>query len=310
MTIENEQPANTDSNETEVAEQTELSMEDKVLEKLGLGDVKPKKEAKAETTDTETTEQPEGEQPTEIPLETVDLEGKQFQVPKEIKDAVLRQSDYTKKTQEISTIRKTLDAQSRMLQEQSALQRELQDEYATARALEQQYQAYQKLDWSTMDTENMIRNRMAMDQLRDAMGQVDGSIQGKTDAFRQKQLQTMREVVEQGQQILSSTIPGWNDELRNNLKKHSANYGFTEEELSSFFDPRQIQVLHKAYLWDQLQASKPKIQNRVNQAPPIPKPGASKQKMSTKAVLTKTLHSTSDPKAKAKIAHRLIMEKL
>ena len=312
---ENEQPVITDSDNTENTnqeKQPEMSMEDKILEKMGLGDVKPKKEAgTSETEETgETTDTEEQSPETEIPLETVDFEGKQYQVPKDIKDALLRHSDYTKKTQEVASVRKSLDAQAKMLQEQSALQQELQDDYATMRSLQQQYQAYQKLDWSQMDTENLIRNRMAMDQLRDAMSQVHGSIQSKTDDFKAKQVQTMKQIVEQGQQILSSAIPGWGDELRTNLKKHATSFGFTEEELTSFFDPRQIQVLHKAYLWDQLQASKPGIKNRVNQAPPILKPGASKQKMSTKAVLRKTLHTTTDPKAKAKIAHRLIMEKL
>ena len=43
--------------------------------------------------------------------EEVDFEGKKYLVAKELKDALLRQSDYTRKTQEVAETRKQIEAE-------------------------------------------------------------------------------------------------------------------------------------------------------------------------------------------------------
>ena len=64
-----------------------------------------------ELLDTEDGEgNPDEESEPEDDTEEVDYEGKKYRVPKDIKDALLRQSDYTRKTQELAEHRNQVSA--------------------------------------------------------------------------------------------------------------------------------------------------------------------------------------------------------
>ena len=300
--LENEQPAtgetpNADS--TNAQDSIEASTEDKILAKLGIPESPDAEEAEAAS-----------KQSAEATEEPVEYEGKTYTLPKEIKGAVLRHADYTRKTQELAAMRDALHAQQQQVQEQLTVQSELNEDFAQLKALDRQYKAYQQLNWAEMGVEDMMRNRANMDMLRDAMADAGQALEAKKQALGERHSQSSAKALEQGNRVLAAAIPGWGEELRTKLAQHARKVGFSPQEISGFNDPRIVQVLHRAYLWDTLQESKPGVEKRVKQAAPFVKPGASNQTKSTKDVLRKALHTTVDPRAKAKIAHRLLMEKL
>ena len=51
--------------------------------------------------------------------------------------------------------------------------------------------------------------------------------------------------------------------------------GYADNEIAAAADPRAIVMAKKAMLYDQLQASKPSVQQRVASAPKMVRPGAS-----------------------------------
>jgi hypothetical protein len=49
--------------------------------------------------------------------EEVDYEGEKYKLPKKLKDALLRQQDYTQKTQQVAEQRRAIEAQAQQVQQ-------------------------------------------------------------------------------------------------------------------------------------------------------------------------------------------------
>lgn len=77
-------------------------------------------------------------------------------------------------------------------------------------------------------------------------------------------------------QFLSKEIPGWSsgNELDKSIAAYATSLGFGQGVSAVIADsPMAGVVLHKAMLYDQLQKSKPAVENKVRTAPKIVKPG-------------------------------------
>jgi hypothetical protein len=79
-------------------------------------------------------------------------------------------------------------------------------------------------------------------------------------------------------------IPDWqNDDIRENERQEVIKYaqrriGFSEEEIANASDARAIELLYKAWKWDNLQSKKPAAKKRTRQAPKMAKAGRPKTK--------------------------------
>src|SRR3954468_9858746 len=102
-------------------------------------------------TNTETPELAEGEHAEAAveDLEDIELEGKQYRVPKDLKDGYLRQADYTRKTQEVAEQRKAVEEREKAFQDQARLHQEHIKDVAKLVTLDEQIEKYQKYDWNT-----------------------------------------------------------------------------------------------------------------------------------------------------------------
>ena len=83
-------------------------------------------------------------------------------------------------------------------------------------------------------------------------------------------------------------IPEWRDEDTAMREKqaiitHAQRMGFSEQELATASDSRAIEVLRKAYLYDELMANKPAAQKKVKKAPKVVKSGTPKSKKQVNA---------------------------
>jgi hypothetical protein len=206
--------------------------------------------------------------------EEVEYEGRNYKVPKELKDALLRQSDYTKKTQEIAESRKSYEQQVQEFEQQrqhaaQQIQRQQQNiqGYAQLAALDAQLQQLSGIDWNSLSENDPVEAQklfFTQSQLREQRGQI-ASYLGQAE--QQSALMTQQEIakqLEKGREVLAKDIKGWSPEVASSLIEHGVNnYGFTKAELSQVYDPRHVKVLHKAYLYDQLMAkakTKPKTE--------------------------------------------------
>ena len=98
---------------------------------------------------------------------------------------------------------------------------------------------------------------------------------------QQEQMQLIQQRVAEEKSKLVERIPEWrDDEVATREKAGLINFaqrvGFTSDELSQVVDSRLVDVLRRAYLYDQLQQEKPVARKKVAKAPKMVKGGKPK----------------------------------
>jgi len=107
--------------------------------------------------------------------------------------------------------------------------------------------------------------------------------QAKMQAVQSEQLRLQQENLQREQAKLLEIIPEWkNSEVEAKEKAALVSYakerGWSDQELASTIDSRYIELMRKAYLYDNLQSGKPIAKKRVNAAPKMVKSGQPKSK--------------------------------
>ena len=215
--------------------------------------------------DGEQSEQPEDE------AEDVEFEGKQYKLPKELKDALLRQSDYTRKTQEVAEQRRLIETQAQEVQRTVQLQQATIQEQAHLMAIDQQLAQFQALDWDNListDPQQAMRLQHQLQSLQGMRGQVTARINQVAQEQSETQRQSAAKRLESSSKAIASEIKGWSEESARDtaeyIKQHER-LGITESDFarlnSGEYGPVPIIWAHKARLYDQLMAkaqTKPK----------------------------------------------------
>ena len=199
--------------------------------------------------------------------EDVEFEGKKYKLPKTLKEALLRQADYTKKTQEVAETRRALESQAQEFQQRVQIQQQTLQDHAHLMTIDQQLQQLEQLDWNRVIDEDPVQ-AMKLQQQYNSLRGMREQVTTRINHFAQQQFaqqqQSTAKLIESGSQQLAKEIAGWSPELAKSLKSYGVEKGgFSAEEMSSVLDPRQVKVLHKAYLYDQLmskQQAKPKAE--------------------------------------------------
>ena len=193
-----------------------------------------------------------------------EYEGKTYKVPKELKDALLRQSDYTRKTQEIAETRKQVEAHAQQLQaERQFVQQNLQ-EVAAITAIDQQLSQFAQLDWNALTDADPAQAMKLDRQMRDLHAQreqIAFGITQKQAEFQQRQQQEAARQLEEGRRVLEREIPGWGAERAQELFLFGKQYGIPEQLLGSLSQPVLVKALHDLQQYHQLKAkatTKPK----------------------------------------------------
>ena len=204
-------------------------------------------------------------------LEEIEHEGKKARVPKEFKDAFLRQRDYTQKTQELSENRRAWDAQQATAQQAAQLREATFAESAKVFANRERLQQYRNLDWDAIQAADPNQAMKLDRDMRRLEAETNQLAQGITQKQQHMAFMAQQETakrIEDGQRQLAREIPGWSPELAGKLLQSAKSLGFNDSELAHVNDPRTVKLLHKAHLYDQImakQAAKPP-------PTPLPKP--------------------------------------
>lgn len=259
------------------AESTE-SLEDRIAAKVFGPSEEPEEVAEQEQPEqADDQAEPETQEVKEPEVVEVEFEGKQYKLPPELKDKLMTQSDYTRKTQELAEQRRLLDTQVQLQQQEAQFRQAVAPEMEQLNKLDIQLAQYKGLDWSSMDVETMTRTRIAYDQLKEAREDINNALQGKRNQFDQYRQKVMNDVTQKGHEYLKKHIPNWGSpEIGQQLTKYGIQEGYSDVELGSLTDPRIIKTLWKARQWDELQAQKSNPTKVTPKAPPAVKPGATK----------------------------------
>ena len=251
---EKETPETEEAPPTEEEESTEET-QDESLEEESEEEAEEESEAESEESDEEDEEEL---------LYAVKVDGEEQEVSlDELLKGYSRQSDYTKKTQELSSDRKGMEE----------LQQKYNSEMAQIQAERQQYteylnqiveksmgglDKYANLDWDRLKESDPIEYVTKREEYREAQEKIQ-SMRNEQAVAQQKQAEETKQLhanmVFEEHKKLVSAMPEWGEpekqkELAADVRKYALGQGFSEEELSSLVDHRSVLVLMKAAKFD------------------------------------------------------------
>lgn len=218
-------------------------------------------------------EEVEAKDDDEPELIEVEYEGKLYEVTPEIRDALLRQSDYTQKTQEVAAQRKAVEVEQARIQQQ-AQQYEfvssVEEEISQIRQIDAaipQWQQHLRENVDNLSHTEIEKIRLTIDELKQHREAIGKSLESKYGEFQQAREQAQRELLEKSTEVLRSKYPDWNGEA---VTEYAKSLGFTEDAIAiAQTDPRQMELVRKAMLYDQLQEGKTAAVAKVKAAPKI-----------------------------------------
>lgn len=247
-----------------MADQPEMESQDLSIEQRLMGTLDEEideappeeeatEEAPEEASESGEAETEEGETEAEIPAEVITIDGEDYEVPAPLKDAFMRQQDYTKKTSELASQRRALDEQIQLTQQQAQFQQQFNEQIGVISNIDAQIKQYEAIDWATLQANDPVQFVALKEQYRD----LKDTRNYYTNELNQKQQQSALQaqqhyakLKEQGVKDLQNSIKGWGEERAREIRNFGMeSYGFLETELSSIIDPRMVKVLHDAYLY-------------------------------------------------------------
>lgn len=199
-----------------------------------------------ETEDSLLDEESEAVEPETVDIE---LDGKTYKVPLDLKDSFLMQADYTRKTQEVAAERKALgEARERVQQAGEA------EVNARARvvAYEAAIQQYQGVDWDSIEHQDPVSAQRHFRQMMQMQQELQGATNEYQSAVQQRTLETQQQAatqIEQGLAELQRDIPDWGPEKAQALMAFGEKqFGFSREYMEGVTDPKLIKVMNYAHL--------------------------------------------------------------
>ena len=256
--------------------QTQLPDEGAAVDEELLADA----DAADNETDTEQSELDEETEEQEQPqVFTVRVDGKEVDVTlEELQKGYSRTHDYTRKTQQISEVRKQAEGELQAVRAERGQYAQLLS------ALEAQVQqaAQPNIDWDRLYTEDpleWVRQREVMRDNQDRSAAIQSEQQRLNQLSQQEQAQFMQQKLQHEQEALLAAIPDWKDAKKAQAEKallleFGQKIGFTSDELKNVVDHRAVLMLRKAALYDQMMSKRGNIKPVINNGPRPAKPGA------------------------------------
>jgi hypothetical protein len=188
-------------------------------------------------------------------------------------------TDYTRKSQAVAEERKAVEAERNAIQEA----KQIRDTYAERlQIIEQmlnQPQEEENLEYlKEVDPIGYAVKVAELSQKEKQLMQVRAErerISHQQEYDRQEQL---RYKINEEAQKLVAALPEYadpvkGDAIRKDVRSYGKQAGFSDDELANVYDSRAVLTLWKAMQFDKLQASKPGITKKVNDAPRTMKSG-------------------------------------
>lgn len=190
--------------------------------------------------------------------EEVDYDGEKYKVPKKLKDAFLRQQDYTVKTQALAEQHREFEAQQQQFEAARQFQSQYLDAVSEVRAIDRQLAQFQKLDFNALADADPVQAMKLDKQMRELQQQRAQQVQSIEQAQARNQYESSQATARQleaAKAQLAREIKGFGTpEVTKALTDVGRELGYKPEELAQVKDPRAIKLLYEAYQFRQLVA--------------------------------------------------------
>jgi hypothetical protein len=294
---------------SEQPETESLSIEDRLVAQF---EPEQPEVAEPQEQQEQTEEAPESAEQPEF--QEIEYEGKTYQVPPELKDALLRQSDYTKKTTEVSERQRAIEQkelQIKAAEEQRKFNESVKDDIGAIQEIDFQIKQWKSVDVTGFTSEQMWQLSRTIDGLKEKRAELSNGLNGKWQSFQQQQAQLAQEARAKAEELVSKSVKGWGPEVQKALTDYGIQEGYTNAELAQLSsDARIVKTLWKAHQFDKLQTQK--IEGKVKSVPTV-KPGSSNpmpQHVKDGFALKKQLNNPKLTDAqKAKVIERELMNR-
>ena len=259
-------PETQESAPTEEVEESTEETQDEPLEEVSEEEEESEEEFEEEE---ESEDESDAEEEEEEPdTHTIKVDGEEVEVTlDELKSGYSRQSDYTKKTQEIAEYRKQADAMIQQAQQEVYQTQQFRQQYidAASAVVQQQYSKLNELvnntDWERLkieDREEYLTKKSEVTDLQTMMQQEENRLGQANEQAMAEQRQTQQRVAYEERQKLETILPEWkNEEFRQKAGKELTEFalsqGFLQEELNQLTDHRSLLVLMQAKAFQEMQ---------------------------------------------------------
>jgi len=297
---EKETPKDEEAAPTEEEESTEET-QDESLEEESEEEESEEEDEESEESDEQESEEPE--------VYAVTVNGTEQEVTfDELIKGYSRQSDYTKKTQELAEERKGIEAgRDQYNTELAGLQQERKQYVDALTQVIQSSMAgletYGNVDWPALKEEDPIEYITKRDEYREMQERVR-SQQHTMQIEQQKQAAQMYEVKKQllhdEHSKLVEKVPEWGEPdsqkaMAIGIRDYALEQGFSAEEISSLVDHRSLVVLMKAQKYDAMKNADVKSK-KIKNKPKVVRSGAgirkTQESKSKRAAQMKRLRGT------------------
>ena len=176
-----------------------------------------------------------------------------------------RESDYTKKTMDLSNQRKDIESMQGNLKSELEAVKNSRNQYAQGLdEISKQLSREENIDWETLyqdDPAEYVRKKAQSDMRKEKLQQAQFQQQKIQDEQRSEQEKVYNEYIANERRILEEKLPIYkNKEKGAEFIKKITNYakenGYTEQELAMMVDHRAVLMLADAYKYDQLKKTK------------------------------------------------------
>ena len=237
--------------------------------------------AQSDAPEAQPTEQPEPDQSsddapdldtqgTDPEFEEVEYEGKRYALPKELKDAILRQSDYTRKTQELAQQREQSAAE--IAAEKARIEADRANFQAAARlvALDDRLQQFANVDWQALSQSDPVAAQQQFfqyQQLKDARGGLVAQIQQHESQRALQEREATARAMQQANEVLGREIKGWSPEVAKELRAVAKSLGADDKSVDSIREPWVVKALYAQKVLSEMTA---KAQAKPPPPPAVP----------------------------------------
>ena len=185
----------------------------------------------------------------------------------DLRKGYMMESDYRKKTTDVSEKRKAVEAK----------QAELAEKLADVEAM-------LKVDFSELDSQEMRELKeydpSAYYEKKEKLESRQKKLKGLRGELESEQQAKKLQKIEQEKELLFQAVPEWLDDtvLKSEVElvnKLWSDVGFNQEDMERYSDHRLVAISRKAALYDKLMSAKPK-EKKVTPKPKSAEPGAPK----------------------------------
>ncbi len=220
----------------------------------------------------------------------VEIEGVKLQLTAEqaakVQKAALRQSDYSRKMNEVSDKGKEYERLAADAKRMVDGAEKYAEAIAEQRLIDAQLKQYEAVNWQELRRDNpaeFAALAAEMQALRISKQEAVTKAQSVAQSLEEAKGKDLHEKRAAMLKTLEKELPNWGDELGTQITDYAVKSGWTVDDLTRLTDPKVVILLDKARKFDNIEKGKADALKKAKAAPQVLKPGAAKPRLDVKA---------------------------